>query len=315
MAIPIRIKRGQGVPDSLLRGELAYDEIDRRLFIGEGTSGNDAEGRPIAAVVRDITPGISSVALADLDGVNIAGAGPGDVLAYDDATSLWVAQAVSASSVAWEDITSKPASFTPDTHAISHHTGGGDAIAPADIGAAPAGHLHDASTISGLSTVATTGSYSDLTNKPVLGTAAALDSTAFADTDHAHVWSDITSGVPSTFAPSAHSHAVTLEISGFIEEPEAKTYVISPSLPAAITITQFHAQTSAGTVDLAVHDDGTPVAGCSLAAAGTSRASLASAISESVAAGSKLAIVVSDLQTSPADLAFTIHYTVQASNN
>jgi hypothetical protein len=104
-------------------------------------------------------------------------------------------------------------------------------------------------------------------------------------------------------------------MSGLIEAPEAKTYVISPAIPAAITITQLKAQTSAGTVDLAVHDDGTLVTGCSLADAGTTLASLASAISESVAAGSKLALVVSDLQSSPADLAFSIHYTVTSANN
>jgi hypothetical protein len=148
-----------------------------------------------------------------------------------------------------------------------------------------------------------------------IGSAGTFASSHFALATHSHAWSDITSGVPSSFTPSAHNHAVTLEISGFIESPEAKTYVLSPAIPAAITITQFKAQTSAGTVDLAVHDDGTLVTGCSLADAGTTLAELASAISESVAAGSKLALVVSDLQSSPADLAFTVHYTVASANN
>jgi len=37
--------------------------------------------------------------------------------------------------------------------------------------------------------------------------------------------------------------------------------------------------------------------------------------SASVAADSVLALVVSDPQSSPADLAFTIHYTVASANN
>lgn len=54
-----------------------------------------------------------------------------------------------------------------------------------------------------------TFSYNDLDDLPTLGTAAAADSDDFAAASHAHAWSDITSGVPSTFAPSAHktSHA------------------------------------------------------------------------------------------------------------
>jgi hypothetical protein len=397
MAISIRIKRGTGgQPTSLLRGELAYDETNQKLYIGSGDSGeNDANGLPIAQSIIELTT--TPTVLEDLADISVgSGASDGDVLVYDSSTSEWVAEALA---IAWDDVTSKPASFAPSTHASSHHTGGGDAIAPADIGAAAAthshawgditsgvpstftptahkashatggtdalspsdigaaasSHTHAASDItSGLAIVATTGAYSDLSGTPTLGTAAAsatsdfvasssvstfgasliddtsaadarttlglgsaatLASTAFADTDHEHAWSDITSGVPATFAPSAHNHTVTLEISGFIESPEAKTYVISPAIPAAITITQLKAQTSAGTVDLAVHDDGTLVTGCSLADAGTTLASLASAISESVAAGSKLALVVSDLQSSPADLAFSIHYTVASANN
>jgi hypothetical protein len=269
MPISIRIKRGVGgAPTTLLRGELAFDEDNQKLYIGKGDSGSDdANGLPIATSVVELTT--PPFVLADLADISVgSGASDGDVLVYDSATGDWVAEALS---IAWEDVTSKPASFTPSTHASSHHTGGGDAIAPADIGAAAA--------------------------------------------THSHAWSDITSGVPSTFTPAAHSHTVTLEISGLIESPEAKTYVLSPSIPAAITITQFKAQTSAGTVDLAVHDDGTLVTGCSLADAGTTLASLASAISESVASGSKLALVVSDLQSSPADLAFSIHYTVASANN
>ena len=41
-------------------------------------------------------------------------------------------------------------------------------------------HGHPASDVSGLATVATSGSYTDLSNQPTLGTAAATDSTAYA---------------------------------------------------------------------------------------------------------------------------------------
>lgn len=567
MAITIRIKRGVGTPSTLRQGELAFDETGQRLFIGSGVgSGGNA-----ASVVELTTP---PALLADLADISVgSGAADGDVLVYDSATAEWVAQAITASSVAWDDVTSKPASFTPSTHASSHNTGGGDAIAPADIGAAAAthshawgditsgvpssftpsahktshatggadalspadigaaaaSHTHAASEITGLADVAKSGDYADLENIPStftpashthgsissdgkigstaglvvqtgasgalstltagtsgqvlkqgssglewgtaggvgtvtsvtagtgltgdtitssgtiavtygttastacegndarlsdtrtptdntvstaklqdaavtyakiqdvsatdrilgratagagdveeitctaagrallddadaaaqrttlglgsaatsaataffaasavsafgenliseesaesarttlgLGSAATSATSAFAAATHSHAWADITSGVPSTFTPSAHSHTVTLEISGFIESPEAKTYVLSPAIPAAITITQIKAQTSAGTVDLAVHDDGTLVTGCSLADAGTTLAELASAISETVAAGSKLALVVSDPQSSPADLAFSIHYTVASANN
>lgn len=52
-------------------------------------------------------------------------------------------------------------------------------------------------------------SYNDLSDLPTLGTAAAADAGDFAAATHAHAWSDITSGVPSSFTPSAHktSHA------------------------------------------------------------------------------------------------------------
>lgn len=51
--------------------------------------------------------------------------------------------------------------------------------------------------------------WSDITGKPTFGTAAAEDVEDFAAAVHQHAWSDITSGVPSEFAPSAHaaSHA------------------------------------------------------------------------------------------------------------
>jgi hypothetical protein len=81
---------------------------------------------------------------------------------------------------------------TPSAHKASHATGGADAITAADIGAAATSHSHAigdvtnlqttldgkaasshthsaATDITGLATVATSGSYNDLTNKPASG--------------------------------------------------------------------------------------------------------------------------------------------------
>lgn len=46
-------------------------------------------------------------------------------------------------SVSWANITGKPSSYTPSAHASTHATGGTDAIAPSDIGAAPVSHVSD----------------------------------------------------------------------------------------------------------------------------------------------------------------------------
>lgn len=58
-------------------------------------------------------------------------------------------------------------------------------------------HTHPAIEITGLTTVATTGDYEDLANKPILGTAAFSDTTAFADSN---IYNNLTGGWQSTFS-------------------------------------------------------------------------------------------------------------------
>lgn len=65
-------------------------------------------------------------------------------------------------------------------HAARHATGGPDPIAPADIGASPAGHEH---------------SWSQVTGKPV----------NFPPSSHTHSWAEVT-GKPASFPPTAHVH-------------------------------------------------------------------------------------------------------------
>lgn len=305
--VPIKIKRGIGVPanGSLKRGELAYSEDLNKLYIG---TGNEVGG--FAPTVEELlTPATVLEDLADV--VFTSGPNDGDVLTYDASEGEWIAQAVAAASVAWDDVTSKPSTFAPATHASSHHTGGADAIAPADIGAAAASHTHG-----NISDDGKIGTTADQLVKT--GSGGTLTTLGIGTTDQ---WLKTgTSGpewaaLPATSTPSAHNHVIKQEISGFIESPEAKTYVLSPSTNAAMTITQLKAQTSVGTVDIALEDDGDAVTGASLADAGTTLASLASDISVVVAAGSKLTLVVSDPQSSPENLAFTVHYTVASENN
>lgn len=56
---------------------------------------------------------------------------------YRDTGSTWAKVGV----VKWGDIDGKPASFTPSAHKTTHATGGTDALAPGDIGAASAADL------------------------------------------------------------------------------------------------------------------------------------------------------------------------------
>jgi len=102
---------------------------------------------------------------------------------YYDNGSAWVQVAT----LSWNDLTNKPSSFTPSAHASSHRTGGGDAIAPSDIGAA---------------------SSTDLTNhgnsKQTHGVSGSYYIAKTSRSDQLPAWSDV-QGKPSSYTPSAHA--------------------------------------------------------------------------------------------------------------
>jgi hypothetical protein len=136
-------------------------------------------------------------ALSDL---SQSGAASGQVVQWDG--SAWVASTVSTGSTAWNDITGKPTFFSGAYADLTGLPTLGTASASDSSSFASATHTHALSSLtqSGASTgqaitwsgsawVASTpfsGSYTDLTSKPTLGTAASASSTDFAAASHAH---------------------------------------------------------------------------------------------------------------------------------
>ena len=86
-------------------------------------------------------------------------------------------------------------------------------------GKAASSHTHTASQVSGLATVATSGSYNDLSDKPTIpslsgyATQSWVQSQGYLTSVPAQSWSSIT-GKPSTFTPSAHTHSASDITSG-----------------------------------------------------------------------------------------------------
>ncbi|MEU2111513.1 tail fiber domain-containing protein [Streptomyces sp. NPDC019507] len=102
-------------------------------------------------------------------------------LGFNNSTSTWEfwtgsAWAALISSVDWANLSGKPATFPPSTHA---HVWADIADRPTSL--PPSTHTHD---------------WTQVTGKP----------TSFPPTTHGHAWSELT-GVPSTFAPATHSHS------------------------------------------------------------------------------------------------------------
>ena len=162
-------------------------------------------------------------------------------LATEDGYAVYTAGA--ASSVDWSGITNKPKSFTPASHTQAASTITGLAVVATsgnysdlngkptipskvsqltnDIGYitgvtwddvtgkpttfTPASHTQAASTITGLATVATSGSYADLTNKPTIPSKVSQ-----LTNDSGYItgvtWDDV-SNKPTSFTPASHNQA------------------------------------------------------------------------------------------------------------
>lgn len=109
-------------------------------------------------------------------------------------------------SVTWNNVSGKPTSFTPSAH------------------------THTTADVNGLATVATSGSYNDLTDKPTIPSAQ-VNSDWNATSGSAQIlnkptlfsgnYADLTDK-PSTFAPSAHTHAIS-EVTGLQTELNGKS--------------------------------------------------------------------------------------------
>ncbi|MEB3209578.1 MAG: hypothetical protein VKK63_11790 [Synechococcus sp.] len=126
-------------------------------------------------------------------------------------------------------------------------------------------------------------------------------------TAHAHAWSDITSGVPATFTPAAHTHGLTDSYVGHIETPSVRTYYVEISAPVARTITRLDFSTSSGTVDVTLKTGVSTI--YTADGLGTSQTTVTTGLSNtSISAGGTITLVV-DAVSTPADLWFSIRYT------
>lgn len=139
---------------------------------------------------------------------------------------------------AWSEITSKPSTFAPSahTHATSEITNLDTALAAKAPLASPA----FTGTVTGITkAMVGLGSVDNTADsaKPVSSAQqTALDGKS--DTGHTHAYSSLT-GIPSTFAPSSHSH-VTADVTGLDTALGDKAPLASPTFtgtPAAPTAT------------------------------------------------------------------------------
>ena len=105
-----------------------------------------------------------------------------------------------ATDIIWTAVDDPSVTWVVQLNPVS---GGGGSSVHNDLSGRSVAGAHPASAITGLSTVATTGAYSDLSGTPTLGTAAAADTTAFeaagAVSTHASVTTSV-HGIADTSA-------------------------------------------------------------------------------------------------------------------
>ena len=106
----------------------------------QGATGPQGEQGPAGSDATVTTSAVDSAgAVMETDLIQTsAGAGDANKPVKLDATGKIDASMIDGNDVSYNDISNKPASFTPSAHKSTHATGGTDAIAPSDIGAEPA---------------------------------------------------------------------------------------------------------------------------------------------------------------------------------
>ena len=163
-----------------------------------GVPGPTGPGVPLGGTTGQVMVKLSD---ADLD-TGWGSVGVGDMMksTYDTDGDGKVNAAVSADAVPWSGVTGKPSAYTPSAHKTSHATGGTDALSPADIGAATAGHDHS-------------GVYSPLghDHSGVYAPAVHNHDLAYSPLGHDHsgVYSPVGHNHTGVYAPASHSHAIS----------------------------------------------------------------------------------------------------------
>jgi len=169
----------------------------------QGATGPQGEQGPSGSDATVTTSAVDSAgAVMETDLIQTsAGAGDANKPVKLDATGKIDASMIDDNDVSYNDISNKPASFTPSAHKSTHATGGTDAIAPSDIGAEPAftkntAHNKNFGTADGTVCKGDDSRLSDDRNP----------------TDHNHTLSDITdagtaaAAATGDFAAAGHNH-------------------------------------------------------------------------------------------------------------
>ena len=110
-------------------------------------------------------------------------------------------------------VTAAQVGAAPSKHASQHGASGSDPITPDMIGAAAAKHGHAASEVDGLATVATSGSYKDLSDKPTIPAGTTVD-TVLSSTSTNPVQNKVVHAELAGKAPSSHNQAASTITAG-----------------------------------------------------------------------------------------------------
>lgn len=270
-----------------------------RVFVaGDGIAGSDAAGNYTLAVDLASDPGLEisgaklRAKVKSLGGV----VRDGDGLSVD--TSLFAAASHSHGSISSTGTIGSTAGLVVSTGA----SGSVGALAAGTAGQylkqgsgslswdSPVTSITAGTGLSG-GTITTTGTLA-VTYGTTSGTACEGDDARLSDSR----------------TPTAHTHGLTDAYVGHIETPTARTYYIELKCPVARTITEIHAKTSSGTVDLTVKNGADTVWTGDGVDSATGVDIDTGLSNTTLAADGTLSLIV-DAVSTPADLQFSIRYT------